>query len=99
MATTSWSPQPLVFLLCLSSFTLILVLGQGDVPSALVFLSDVTYQFTLLSFKSLVTKDPYNVLSNWNSNISLCDWNEVSCSRGSQRVVALNLFGKALDGL
>ncbi|XP_031474631.2 LRR receptor-like serine/threonine-protein kinase EFR [Nymphaea colorata] len=98
MATTIESPQLLVFLLCFPSFTFIVVLGQGEVPAALVSLSNVTDQFTLLSFKSLVTKDPYNVLSNWNSNISFCDWTGVSCSRDSHRVVALNLSGKALEG-
>ncbi|KAF3777804.1 putative LRR receptor-like serine/threonine-protein kinase [Nymphaea thermarum] len=98
MAATGWSPQPLVFLLCFSSFTFIGVLGQGEVPSAIVSLSNVTDQLALLSFKYLVTKDPYNVLSNWNSSISFCDWNGVSCSRGLQRVVALNLSGKALEG-
>uniref|UniRef100_A0A5K1FE70 Leucine-rich repeat-containing N-terminal plant-type domain-containing protein n=1 Tax=Nymphaea colorata TaxID=210225 RepID=A0A5K1FE70_9MAGN len=98
MATTCWSPQPLILLLCFSSFTLIVVLGQREVPSALVSLSNVTDQFALLSFKSLVTRDPYIVLLNWNSNISFCDWNGISCSRGSQRVVALNLSEKAFDG-
>uniref|UniRef100_A0A5K0ZET2 Leucine-rich repeat-containing N-terminal plant-type domain-containing protein n=1 Tax=Nymphaea colorata TaxID=210225 RepID=A0A5K0ZET2_9MAGN len=98
MTATGWSPQLLVFLLCFSSFTSVVVLGQREVSSAPVSLSNVTDQFALLRFKSLVTKDPYNVLSNWNSNISFCDWNGVSCSRGSQRVVALYLSKKALEG-
>ncbi|XP_031482817.1 receptor kinase-like protein Xa21 [Nymphaea colorata] len=72
---------------------------QREAISALASLSNVTDQWALLSFTSLVTKDPYNVLSNWNSSISFCDWNGVSCSRGSQRVVTLKLFERHLKFL
>uniref|UniRef100_A0A5K0Y5L5 Leucine-rich repeat-containing N-terminal plant-type domain-containing protein n=3 Tax=Nymphaea colorata TaxID=210225 RepID=A0A5K0Y5L5_9MAGN len=97
MATISPLPQPPGFLVC-CAFTFTLVLSQMEAISALASLRTVTDQFALLSFKSLVTKDPYNVLSNWNSSISFCDWNGVSCCHGSERVVALKLFDKALEG-
>nr|VVW83028.1 unnamed protein product [Nymphaea colorata] len=97
MVTTSRLPQLLGLLLCFS-FTSTVVLGQRETPSALVSLSNVIDQFVLLSFRSLVTNDPYNVLSNWNFNFSFCEWNGVSCSPGSQRFHDLNLSDTALEG-
>ncbi|XP_031474991.1 probable LRR receptor-like serine/threonine-protein kinase At3g47570 [Nymphaea colorata] len=97
MAAASFSPLPICFLLC-CFLTLTIVHGEEEVSSAFVSLSNVTDEFALLYFKSLVTRDPYNVLSNWNSNISFCQWNGVSCSHSSQRVVSLNLTDKALEG-
>nr|GEX33746.1 protein kinase-like domain-containing protein [Tanacetum cinerariifolium] len=57
-----------------------------------------TDSHTLLSFKSKITKDPYQVLSSWNHSFHFCDWNGVSCGKQHKRVTAVELSSKGLEG-
>ncbi|XP_010250492.1 PREDICTED: LRR receptor-like serine/threonine-protein kinase RPK2 [Nelumbo nucifera] len=52
-----------------------------------------TDAMSLLSFKSSVSLDPLNLLSDWNPATNHCDWYGVQCSPFSSRVIALNLTG------
>lgn len=45
---------------------------------------------SLLSFKSSISRDPSNLLSNWNLTVNHCTWNGVTCHHLSGRVTALN---------
>ncbi|KAL8479420.1 hypothetical protein ACS0TY_026343 [Phlomoides rotata] len=55
-------------------------------------------QSSLLSLKSHITSDPYNMLSNnWTSKASVCSWIEVSCN-SQNRVIELNISNMELGG-
>ncbi|XP_077238941.1 uncharacterized protein LOC143880052 [Tasmannia lanceolata] len=61
-------------------------------------LNNSTDQGALLSFKSNITDDPFQVLENWNPNISFCNWNGVLCNMHKQRVTGLSLGNLMLAG-
>ncbi|XP_010249274.1 PREDICTED: LRR receptor-like serine/threonine-protein kinase RPK2 [Nelumbo nucifera] len=52
-----------------------------------------TDAMSLLSFKSCVSFDPSNLLSNWNLLRNHCYWYGVTCNPFSGRVIALNITG------
>ncbi|GMI64927.1 EF-TU receptor [Hibiscus trionum] len=59
----------------------------------------VTDKEALLSFKSqITTSGPLNPLSQWDPNLSPCNWTGVVCNRRRTRVVDLNLTGFHLQG-
>ncbi|XP_071734468.1 receptor kinase-like protein Xa21 [Rutidosis leptorrhynchoides] len=58
-----------------------------------------TDYFALLSFKSLITHDPYGALSSWNTSFHFCDWIGVRCGKRHKRVTALLLDSQGLEGL
>ncbi|KAL4273368.1 hypothetical protein GQ457_13G009060 [Hibiscus cannabinus] len=59
----------------------------------------VTDKEALLSFKSqITTSGPLNPLSQWDQNLSPCNWTGVVCNGRRTRVVALNLAGFRLQG-
>ncbi|GKA98973.1 kinase-like domain-containing protein [Tanacetum coccineum] len=53
----------------------------------------------LLSFKSMITQDPYGVLTSWNDSFHFCEWSGVSCGKRHRRVTALQLESQGLIGL
>ncbi|KAG9455916.1 hypothetical protein H6P81_000424 [Aristolochia fimbriata] len=54
----------------------------------------------LLSFRSGIDADPGNVLQSWNSShLHVCNWTGVTCNRGRDRVLELDLSGKSLHGV
>ncbi|GKD47375.1 kinase-like domain-containing protein, partial [Tanacetum coccineum] len=96
------SPQAIIFS---SSSSLISFLFYGlaitCLTSATVSASDggnETHYHALLSFKSMITHDPYEVLAMWNHSFHLCEWSGVSCGKQHKRVTALRLFSKGLEG-
>ncbi|XP_042499073.1 LRR receptor-like serine/threonine-protein kinase RPK2 [Macadamia integrifolia] len=48
---------------------------------------------SLLSFKSSISSDPSNVLSDWNPAENHCHWYGVTCDRLTGAVIALNITG------
>ncbi|KAM7250777.1 hypothetical protein ACFE04_022660 [Oxalis oulophora] len=54
---------------------------------------------SLLHFKTLITHDPLNSLSNWNLSITPnhCHWYGITCTH-SRRVASLNLTAASLSG-
>ncbi|XP_058747534.1 probable LRR receptor-like serine/threonine-protein kinase At3g47570 [Vicia villosa] len=58
-----------------------------------------TDESALLAIKSLITSDPYNMLSNnWSSSYSVCNWVGISCDKKHNRVHSLNLTSMDLRG-
>ncbi|KAI3705072.1 hypothetical protein L1987_75304 [Smallanthus sonchifolius] len=55
-----------------------------------------TDHLALLSFKSMITHDPYGALTSWNSSLHFCDWNGVLCEKN--RVTRLRLYSQGLAG-
>eukprot|EP01018_Ginkgo_biloba_P036083 Gb_12751 [translate_table: standard] len=50
----------------------------------------------LLEFRKLITRDPFQVLLNWNeSDKEPCSWTGVTCNPVSRRVMALNISGRS----
>ncbi|XP_071734449.1 putative receptor-like protein kinase At3g47110 [Rutidosis leptorrhynchoides] len=57
-----------------------------------------TDHVALLSFKSLITHDPYGVLTSWNTSLHFCEWSGVTCGKRHKRVTALRLSSQGLEG-
>ncbi|KAF7841430.1 LRR receptor-like serine/threonine-protein kinase EFR [Senna tora] len=60
--------------------------------------SITTDKYALLSFKSSITFDPDDFLSNWSVSSSPCDWVGVTCNLRHRRVHSLNLVDLNLSG-
>ncbi|GKA69550.1 kinase-like domain-containing protein [Tanacetum coccineum] len=74
-------------IICLTSATLCASNGGNE-----------TDYLALLSFKSMITQDPYKVLTTWNHSSHFCDWSGISCGKRHRRVTALRLVSKGLEG-
>ncbi|KAJ4729565.1 LRR receptor-like kinase family protein [Melia azedarach] len=48
---------------------------------------------SLLSFKTTISRDPFNLLASWNSTTNHCTWYGVTCDQRSGRVTALRISG------
>jgi hypothetical protein len=58
-----------------------------------------TDKSALLAFKSLITSDPYDVLSNnWSTSSSVCNWVGVTCDERHNRVNSLKISNMGLRG-
>ncbi|KAJ0729747.1 putative protein kinase RLK-Pelle-LRR-XII-1 family [Helianthus annuus] len=57
-----------------------------------------TDHLALLSFKSMITHDPYGALKSWNTSLHFCDWNGVLCGKKHERVIRLRLYSQGLAG-
>ncbi|XP_074345835.1 LRR receptor-like serine/threonine-protein kinase EFR [Apium graveolens] len=80
-------------------FNILLVLVFGTSAAYVYsFLSNVTDEHALLSFKHSITDDPLRALVSWNSSSQFCHWTGVTCSRRRQRVTSLNLSSLHLVG-
>ncbi|GJS09470.1 leucine-rich repeat protein [Tanacetum coccineum] len=96
------SPQAIIFS---SSSFLISFLFYGlaitCLTSATVSASyggNETDYHALLSFKSMITHDPYKVLTSWNHSFHFCDWSGISCGKRHKRVTVLRLVSQGLEG-
>ncbi|GJW67608.1 leucine-rich repeat protein [Tanacetum coccineum] len=96
------SPQTIIYL---STSFLISFLFYGlaitCLTSATVSASyggNETDYHALLSFKSMITHDPYKVLATWNHSFHFCEWSGVWCGRRHKRVTAVELPSKGLEG-
>ncbi|GJX70312.1 leucine-rich repeat protein [Tanacetum coccineum] len=90
---------------CLSSSSRISFLFYGLSIICLTFATvsasyggNETDYHALLSFKSMITLDPYQVLTSWNHSFHFCEWTGVSCGKRHKRVTALQLDSQGLDG-
>ncbi|XP_021832112.1 probable LRR receptor-like serine/threonine-protein kinase At3g47570 [Prunus avium] len=57
-----------------------------------------TDQFALLALKSHITSDPHNILVNWSTTTSVCNWVGVTCGSRHLRVASLNLSYMGFTG-
>ncbi|CAL2251971.1 unnamed protein product [Prunus armeniaca] len=57
-----------------------------------------TDQSALLALKSHITSDPHNILVNWSTTTSVCNWVGVTCGARHLRVSVLNLSYMGLFG-
>ncbi|KAL7614123.1 hypothetical protein Lser_V15G08902 [Lactuca serriola] len=80
----------------LVSSTLVICLITTTI-SAFVGGNETDYQ-ALLQFKSMITHDPYDALSSWNTSFHFCNWSGVSCGKQNKRVTALELISQGLKG-
>ncbi|PWA47573.1 leucine-rich repeat protein [Artemisia annua] len=96
------SPQAIIHL---SSSSLISFLFYGLAITCLTsaaisasYGSNETDYHALLSFKSMITHDPYKVLTSWNHSFHFCDWSGISCGKRHKRVTVLWLQSQGLEG-
>nr|ABG68038.1 receptor kinase 2 [Triticum aestivum] len=100
MEMRRWLLRPLALL---TTTTALLLNTSTSTSSSISTAHDLP---TLLSFKSLITKDPLGALSSWTINSSsngsthgFCSWTGVKCSRTHPgHVMALRLQGIGLSG-
>ncbi|GJR83808.1 leucine-rich repeat protein [Tanacetum coccineum] len=74
-------------IICLSSATVSAFNGGNE-----------TDYDALLSLKSKITHDPYNVLALWNYSFHFCEWSGISCGKRHKRVTVLWLDSQGLEG-
>ena len=74
-------------IICLTSATVPVSYGGNE-----------TDYHALLSFKSMITHDPYQVLTSWNHSFHFCDWSGISCGKKHKRVTVLQLDSQGLEG-
>ena len=72
------------------SSALILIFHCFMVSYAMTVRNLTTDQYALLQFKQRII-DPHNILVNWTTATSVCNWVGVSCAAKHRRVKALNL--------
>eukprot|EP01018_Ginkgo_biloba_P031236 Gb_35071 [translate_table: standard] len=80
--------------------TFLLVFASSPIAHSSAY--NATYQDRLalisFSFKNSITNDPFNVLANWNTNITFCSWTGVNCRLDKLRVASLELTSMDLEG-
>ncbi|CAL9004653.1 unnamed protein product [Prunus brigantina] len=57
-----------------------------------------TDQSALLALKSHITSDPHNILANWSTTTSVCNWVGITCGARHIRVASLNLSYMSFTG-
>ncbi|KAL6288451.1 hypothetical protein ACE6H2_005961 [Prunus campanulata] len=57
-----------------------------------------TDQAALLALRSHITGDPLNILVNWSTTTSVCNWVGVTCGAHHLRVASLNLSHRGFIG-
>ncbi|GKB16554.1 leucine-rich repeat protein [Tanacetum coccineum] len=96
------SPQAIIYLSSSSRiFFLFYDLAIIFLTSATVSASyggNETDHLALLSFKSMITHDPYKVLTAWNHSFHFCEWSGISCGKRHKRVTVLRLDSQGLEG-
>ncbi|XVF11303.1 hypothetical protein REPUB_Repub08aG0015000 [Reevesia pubescens] len=68
----------------------------------MLFIADV-YSLTadesaLLALRAYISPETQNILANWTTATSVCNWIGVTCSGQPQKVIALNLSSMGLNG-
>nr|GEU81391.1 protein kinase-like domain-containing protein [Tanacetum cinerariifolium] len=96
------SPKAIIYL---SSSSLISIMFYGlaiiCLTSAAVSASysgNETDYHALMSFKSMITHDPYQVLASWNHSFHFCEWTGISCGKRHKRLTVLRLKSQGLEG-
>ncbi|XP_071738527.1 LRR receptor-like serine/threonine-protein kinase EFR [Rutidosis leptorrhynchoides] len=79
-------------------YSLVIFLTTNATISSSYHHGNETDHLALLSFKSLITLDPYGALTSWNTSFHFCDWNGVTCGKRHKRVTALRLDSQGLEG-
>ncbi|CAL2258133.1 unnamed protein product [Prunus armeniaca] len=86
------------FLLSIT-FLLVLQLQYSSIGTVGAAQTNITTdQFALLALKSHITSDPHNILVNWSTTTSVCNWAGVVCGARHLRVASLNLLYMDLTG-
>ncbi|KAI5331363.1 hypothetical protein L3X38_021489 [Prunus dulcis] len=76
----------------LLSITFLLVLQYSSVGTVGVAQTNITTdRSALLALKSHITSYPHNILFNWSTTTSVCNWVGVTCGARHLRVASLNL--------
>ncbi|XP_021818282.1 probable LRR receptor-like serine/threonine-protein kinase At3g47570 [Prunus avium] len=81
----------------LLSITLLL-LQYSSIGTGAAKTNITTDQSALLAMRSHITSDPHNILVNWSTSTSVCNWVGVTCGARHLRVVSLNLSYMAFTG-
>ncbi|XP_021826532.1 LRR receptor-like serine/threonine-protein kinase EFR isoform X2 [Prunus avium] len=87
------------FLLSIT-FLLVLQLQYNSIGTVGAAQTNITTdKSALLALKAHVTSDPHNILVNWSTTTSVCNWAGVVCGARHLRVASLNLSYMGLTGV
>ncbi|XP_016648162.1 PREDICTED: probable LRR receptor-like serine/threonine-protein kinase At3g47570 [Prunus mume] len=77
----------------------LLLLQYSSIGTGAAKTNITTDQSALLAMRSHITSDPHNILVNWSTSTSVCNWVGVTCgARRHLRVVSLNLSYMVFTG-
>ncbi|KAL8192866.1 hypothetical protein R6Q57_027314 [Mikania cordata] len=82
---------------CFLVLSLVTILLLTDDHNTICASNESDY-LALLKMKSMITQDPYAVLTSWNNSLHFCNWTGVSCGENHKRVTVLNLMSQGLQG-
>ncbi|CAL8155018.1 unnamed protein product [Prunus armeniaca] len=82
----------------LLSITLLLVHHSSICTVGATQTNITTDQSALLALKSHITSDPHNILVNWSTTTSVCNWVGITCGARHHRVASLNLSYMSFTG-
>ncbi|CAL8120627.1 unnamed protein product [Prunus armeniaca] len=82
----------------LLSITLLLVHYNSICTVGATQTNITTDQSALLALKSHITSDPHNILVNWSTTTSVCNWVGITCGAHHLRVASLNLSYMSFTG-
>ncbi|XP_076954472.1 uncharacterized protein LOC143628882 [Bidens hawaiensis] len=91
---SSFSPTHFLFLFSV----LVIFLTSTTISASYGGGNETDYQ-ALFKIKSMITRDPYGVLTSWNESLHFCDWAGVICGKRHKRVTYLILKSQRLEGL
>ncbi|CAL2279207.1 unnamed protein product [Prunus armeniaca] len=82
----------------LLSITLLLVHHSSICTVGATQTNITSDQSALLALKSHITSDPHNILVNWSTTTSVCNWVGITCGARHLRVASLNLLYMSFIG-
>ncbi|GJW92076.1 kinase-like domain-containing protein [Tanacetum coccineum] len=80
------------------SFSIVFFFSSLFVAISASYGGNESDHLALLSFKSMITQDPFGALNSWNASLHFCDWTAVSCGKRHRRVTDIQLISQGLKG-
>ncbi|XP_028053757.1 putative receptor-like protein kinase At3g47110 [Camellia sinensis] len=72
--------------------------GVTTTTSTNTFVGIESDRLALLTFKTMITQDPYGVVNSWNNSNHLCEWKGVRCGHQHKRITIIDLQSRDLVG-
>ncbi|XP_071718417.1 LRR receptor-like serine/threonine-protein kinase EFR [Rutidosis leptorrhynchoides] len=91
-------PKTCSLVLAFLLYSLLILIPTTYTSVSATYSGNETDRLALLSFKSMITHDPYGVLSSWNASSDFCDWIGITCGKRHRRLTIIQLVSQGLEG-